>query len=150
MLHKYENVYLELNKELRTDNENVVHLQENVPSLFKLSDRYCKIHFAFCVDFEVNPKGTVSVTFESSSPVEVYLSTEATKPDKQRCQKALASSGKFTPPEIDGKLQNAEQSQYIYGTVMALKDRSHGKIMIKTDPMQNFGGSKKVRLSKRM
>jgi hypothetical protein len=26
MLHYYENVYLELNKELRTDNENVVHL----------------------------------------------------------------------------------------------------------------------------
>jgi len=63
MLHKYENVYLELNKELRTDNKNIVHLLENVPSLFHLADRHHKMHFAFCVDFESNPKGTVVVTF---------------------------------------------------------------------------------------
>ena len=107
MLHRYENVYLELNKELRTDNENVVHLQDNVPSLFQLTDRYCKIHFAFGVDFDVNPKGTVVVTFEANSPVEVYLSTQVTKPDKQRCQKALLSSGKFTPPELDEKMMLA-------------------------------------------
>jgi len=36
MLHKYENIYLELNKDLRTDDKNIIHLLENVPSLFHL------------------------------------------------------------------------------------------------------------------
>lgn len=85
MLDQYENIYLELNKELRTDNENIIHLQENVPCLFQLADRFHKTHYAFCVDFQSNPKGTVVVTFESSTPVEIYLSNESTKPDKHLC-----------------------------------------------------------------
>jgi len=74
-LNKYERIYLELNRDVRTDSDNIVHLQENVPSLFHLNRRNDFANFAFWINTDANPKGTVFVTFEASTPVEVYLST---------------------------------------------------------------------------
>jgi hypothetical protein len=71
----YQKAYLELNRELRTDFDNIVHLQEEVPCLFDLPDRNQVCHYAFWINRDVNPKGTVAVTFTSNTPVELYLST---------------------------------------------------------------------------
>lgn len=64
----------------------------------------------------------------------------------------LTASGKYTPIDnFDKDLKNTVESlNYIYATVMALKDRSYGKIIMKTDLAQNLGGSKKLRLNKKV
>jgi hypothetical protein len=85
IFNKYQYVYLELNKQLRTDRERIVHLQDNVPCLFKLEEKGRKAHFAFPMNFDLHPKGTILVVFESSTPVEVYLSSDKRKPDRDFC-----------------------------------------------------------------
>lgn len=116
IFNKYQQVYLELNRELRTDRKNITHLQENVPSIFNLEDRGCKAHFAFQINYELNPKGSMLVAFDSSTPVEVYISTERTKPDRDHCQKIILRTTKFTPKEPDPANRDKEVP-YVYLTV---------------------------------
>jgi hypothetical protein len=61
----------------------------------------------------------------------------------------LTASGKYTPiDDFDKDLRaTVESLNYIYATVVAMKDRSYGKIIMKTDSAQNLGGSKKLRLN---
>jgi hypothetical protein len=63
----------------------------------------------------------------------------------------LTASGKYTPIDnFDKDLRaNVESLNYIYATVEAVKDRSYGKIVMKTDYAQNLGGSKKLKLNKK-
>ena len=72
------------------------------------------------------------VAFESSTPVEVYLSTERTKPAKDQCQKAITKTSKFTPKECDEKNKDTD-GEYVYATIQALKDRSYGKIYMRME-----------------
>ena len=65
--------------------------------MFNLQQRGDKAHFKFKINFKLNDKGTIIVFFESNTPVEVYLSTDKTKPDKYSCQKRLTQTGKFVP-----------------------------------------------------
>ena len=63
----------------------------------------------------------------------------------------LTASGKYTPIDHFDKYLRAtvESLNYIYATVVAMKDQSYGKIIMKTDYVQNLGGSKKLRLNKK-
>ena len=63
----------------------------------------------------------------------------------------LTASGKYTPIDhFDKDLRaTVESLNYIYATVVAMKDQSYGKIIMKTDYVQNLGGSKKLRLNKK-
>ena len=116
IFNKYQQVHLELNRELQTDRKNITHLQENVPSIFNLEDRGFKAHFAFQINYELNPKGSMLVSFDSNTPIEVYMSTQKTKPDRDHCQKILLKSSKFTPKEPDPTMKDKEVS-FVYLTV---------------------------------
>ena len=72
--NSYMSNFLTLNRDLRTDKYGIVTLLDNVSSSFSLLNAKDECYYAFELNYDLNPKGTIRVLFESSKPVQVYIS----------------------------------------------------------------------------
>lgn len=72
--NSYMGNFLTLNRDLRTDKYGIVTLLDNVPSSFNLPQAKDECYYAFELNYDLNPKGTIRVQFESSQPVQVFIS----------------------------------------------------------------------------
>ena len=72
--------FLTLNRDLRTDENGITTLLDNVPSNFALPEKGTECYYSFTVNFDLNTKGTVKIFFESKKPVRVFVSDTRKKP----------------------------------------------------------------------
>ena len=71
-------------------------------------------YFAFPVNFDLNPKGTMMVVFHATRPVVFYLSDETRKPTRVTAQKTLYQSDRFYPTTRRAQLlKEAKDPLYI-------------------------------------
>ena len=92
--------FLTLNRDLRTDQYGIITLLDNVPSTFSLEDANDECHYAFPINYDLNPKGTIRIRFQSSKPVQVFVSDWVRKPSHKDADKVLTKIGelyRYTP-----------------------------------------------------
>ena len=141
IFNSYQRTFLDLNKELRTDRERIIHLQDNVPVNYTLHSTDDCAYFAFPTNFDLNPKGTMMIVFEATKPVVLFISDETRKPQRNNAQKTLYASDRFHPTTRRARMLNdggdplyiQNVQTYCYLTVQALDAPAHGKIHIKTE-----------------
>lgn len=76
----YMQKFLTLNRELRTSNNGITELLDNVPSVFALPEKNNEGYYEFTVHKDLNTRGTIKILFESKKPVRVFVSDSVKKP----------------------------------------------------------------------
>ena len=61
--NSYMGNFLTLNRDLRTDQYGIITLLDNVPSTFSLEEANDECHYAFPINYDLNPKGTIRIRF---------------------------------------------------------------------------------------
>lgn len=61
----YLNKFTTLNRDLRTDQDGITTLHDNVPCVFALPEDKGEAYFKFTANFDLNTKGTMSVIFQT-------------------------------------------------------------------------------------
>ena len=154
--NEYMHKFLTLNRDLRTDSNGITELLDNVPSVFALPEANTECYFAFTVNFDLNPRGTIRVFFESKKRVRVFISDKYKKPQAANAEKIFEQSAephKFVPFRqyqkdiFQGQNQFDEMAKrpalynkkgqiidkQVWITVKADEGPAHGRIHIKTD-----------------
>ena len=102
---------MDLNRELRTDRENMIHLQDNVPVTYTLNNTSDCAYFAFKLDYSLNPKGTIMIVFEATKAVMLIISDETRKPTRNAKNKTiLYASDRYHPPKKEAKTLKDQES----------------------------------------
>ena len=78
--NSYMQKFLSLNRDLRTDQEGITELMDNVPSVFSIPEKGGQLYFYFNVNQDFNSKGTIKIFFESRQSVRVFVSDSMKKP----------------------------------------------------------------------
>ena len=105
---------MDLNRELRTDRENMIHLQDNVPATYSLNNSNDCAYFAFKVNYSLNKNGTIMIVFEATKTVMLIISSETRKPTKATTGRViLYSSDRYTPPKNETKEVRDENGELL-------------------------------------
>ena len=77
----------------------------------------------------------MTIEFTSSSPVVVYISSEAKRPDRMTAEKILYKSDKYNPTirSDDDPLKDPNGGQICYLTAQALEGATEGELKIWTE-----------------
>ena len=76
--------FLTLNRDLRTDSNNITGLLDNVPCVFFMPEGGIECYYSFAINSDLNEKGSILIAFEASKPVRVFVSNNK-KPQPSNC-----------------------------------------------------------------
>lgn len=90
---EYMQNFLTLNRDLRTDSNNVTSLLDNVPCVFYMPEGGAECYYSFTINSDLNEKGSILIHFEASKSVRVFVS-DTKKPQPSNCQKEYPDPNK--------------------------------------------------------
>ena len=148
----YLNKFTTLNRDLRTDENGVTTLHDNVPCVFTLPEDKSECYFKFMANFDLNTKGTISVLFQTPGKARAFFSDTIRKPGINEADvefKPQNQLRKYIPPNLPRQIKKKTKFQHvveeddsdgddptrrrIYITVRAEEGAAHGHIMLRTE-----------------